>query len=684
MVMLDTLNEMDIQQWKMQRAHSRKVNMSKKRKDYQRSNLKRSLSEGAGNICTGLNGHDQAKPHRAARAALRTFLARNAIGAESDLPTISMGRPGCRKPSVSPFLTYKDHPIQDEFILDEVNTDLTADGKKACMLEADDWDTTASEGECDIMKHAEKCSSEVSGAQASLSDLSSESEADIEATTSFEKGGVGELSLGTFSKADAKCLQTEGEDLDTCKSTPAVIRRRDEEDQCHHERSLSAKRETILRNVAAQLQQRAREAEKEAAAANAKVDVMQSTAASPKYTRSDVKQALQIEKRRAAELRKKRNQAAHVQALQDKAKRALQEAKEIRDKAENEAAAVKVALLEGAYETAQSEAAVSAQQQIFFSLMEADALKQESLKAKAEMDANVQSQMVAAKLHAKSEILQMMTAAEMEVKAQSHAMVQAAQAMADNKVCAAKEKALTDASNLMARVEEQMLLKAEVEERSRLAMLEEARVRAELQARKEAECKLQPLAQKLQAQKRREATRGLKQAKELEQQRNKKFRKQALMDRQLEQQKQKELDAIRSEVMQETQEALELAAREASKLRSRAKADARTIRARARSKVQANTKAEVANMFEAAEAEAQAARKRADQEAQEMISELAREQLQAHALLESHEEQAESQKVSVPGPLAASEESEGEDEWEVLPKVLLQPVSDTCGWDIVA
>jgi len=667
---MDTACEMDIQQLKMQRARERKVNILRRRCDYKQSQERQSLIKSAGKDLKSSTGHDQAKPHRAARAALRTFLARNAIETESDVPIISMGHPGCRKPSVSPLLTYQDHPIYDELTLNGLDLDFS-DDKGAAMLQVDNCDTTASEGK----------------------EESSESELDIE--TAMPHSAIGankeapcDLSAAAVFQQETQSCQDAESDKATCDAPQAAIGAAGVENKFQAAENCTAtRREAIIREVASQLQNRVREAEKTAAAAEARADEIKSfmarREAPPKCIRKDIKQALQLEKQRAAALRKKRSQTAHVQALQDNAKRALQEAREMRDKAENEADEVKAGLLLQANVDAQSEATMWAQQEILFAQVEAEDLKEAGLNAKVEIEARAQSELAAVKSRAEDEILQMKAHAEEEMNAQADAAIQAAQAAAEAEALAVKEKALADAHALLIRVEQQMASKTEADERIRLVFLEDARTQAEVQARQDVEMKLQLEVKKFQAKEIREDAMRMKQAKELEQQRARQFRKQAQMERKLEQQKQQEFEAIRSQAAKEVEEAMKQAAAEASRMKTRAKADARAIRARARCEALAQANLEASKKLEVAQAEAQVTKIRAEQEAQETHSRLAEERLQAQAILHSMKG-VENVAACPVSPMAAAAGVEDTDEWQLLQAPLLQPISGASDWDIIA
>merc|ERR1719478_762486 len=96
------------------------------------------------------------------------------------------------------------------------------------------------------------------------------------------------------------------------------------------------------------------EAEKTALAAQAEAE--QARSELQRKNGSDRKTALQLEKQRSNELRRKRNQAAQIQTLKDKAEREKLEAQAIREQAEQEVLMTKARLLAEAQVNAQAEA----------------------------------------------------------------------------------------------------------------------------------------------------------------------------------------------------------------------------------------------------------------------------------------------------------------------------------------
>jgi len=107
--------DMDIVELKGQTASRRASSLSKDRADYKKRTS--SSSRNGRKVTATPVGSDSVTPHRAARAATRTCLAKDGIDASSDMPQISMGQAGAwkrwmRKPSVSKSLDFPDSAQQ--------------------------------------------------------------------------------------------------------------------------------------------------------------------------------------------------------------------------------------------------------------------------------------------------------------------------------------------------------------------------------------------------------------------------------------------------------------------------------------------------------------------------------------------------------------------------------------------
>jgi len=95
--------EASIETLKLQRASRRASSLSKDKAEYKK---RASMSPRTRKASAGPVGSDFATPHRAARVAIRTSLAKGKIASSSDMPQISMGHAGSwtrwvQKPSVS-------------------------------------------------------------------------------------------------------------------------------------------------------------------------------------------------------------------------------------------------------------------------------------------------------------------------------------------------------------------------------------------------------------------------------------------------------------------------------------------------------------------------------------------------------------------------------------------------------
>jgi len=147
---------LDICALKMRRAASRKRHIAAKRADYQRA---RSTPRSRSSVPA-----DRIKPHRLARTAARTFVAKGFVEGESDMPSLtSMGKRASvnarKKPSVAPLVQSGFTPSLEKSIFP--------------LTDGSDFDTTASESE-DVHKallalRTESTSDSESGAESTQS-----------------------------------------------------------------------------------------------------------------------------------------------------------------------------------------------------------------------------------------------------------------------------------------------------------------------------------------------------------------------------------------------------------------------------------------------------------------------------------------------------------------------------------
>jgi len=685
---------------KMQRASMRGKHLIKKRSDYERSRTTPSyLADGGAS--TRLRR--KIKPHRNARAANRTSLAKGLDEAKADMPSICMRRTDAwsmmsQKPCVSAVAGCKeddeegDHVFFEECLMGE--------------LEFDSDDKIGSQKEAFVPESATltEGSMRVAQAEAVITLFSANT---AEGTLSDWPVLVSRPSEKTLPDAPGSLVEhltcTESEESAEEHSSPC---NRDESTR-QQER---AARNTILRGVLA-AQQRAhdaetlqlreemqlvREAEQAALAAKAQAqDAEQKAREAEVRARelpivacedvlgarenelqqqslrtAEIKWALQLEKQRSAEYRKKRNQAVQMQSLKEKADRTLQEAREIKEQAEAEAFWVSAQLLAEAQQRAKSEADVQVQVGL-----------QALAVAEAEMKARVDAEVQAAKYQAARDAMALkeeaVAVARAEAEERARVEVEAAKSRAEADVLKLKTRAQIEANVIKARA------KAEVRES---AEKDAERVRAEVRAQEAAAVEREKQLQ-------REAASALKQAKVLEQQRAKKFRKLAEQERQEEHQKQQELAKAdeeretRSRACQEEQrlakEEAEAMLQQASQTLSNALLKTDQLLVEARGKAEA----EAVALKAAAEVEANAIKAKAEEDARSMKRQIGL--LQAQAELEAiadltmsvFEPWTQSPALDAPELQCVHSSEAG---WEIVPDSCTQPLLKGDDWDVLA
>jgi len=629
---------LDYAELKHLRSSRREVSLAMKRAEYERSLKKRSARFFARAVPVS---HQASRPHRAARAATRTWVAKGEIECQSDMPTISMGRAGMQKPSVSSLLTYTSAASSSK--LEEKQVD-----------DNSDVETHISDGADLIQEFAISETTSPALSFSAVDDemaqkLSQESELSLEDGTTEDGATASEVTSITCESpasdsAEACCPDVpQAEDTECAKMEEAVQKQ---------EKAVPAipatfMRETILREVVKQLKHQVREAEEQAKEAKVQAHRIMQEQDMQRRTEGLAlkKRALQAEKQRAAQLRKQRNQAAHMQAMKEKADRQLQEAANIRDQAEIEAVSMRAQALAEATKTAQEEVEAQVKAQLAIAKAEADSLKQDSLE--------LAEQAEKAKAEALARLQLAEEQAEKERAAATRAAVeaQAMHAEAERTAQEIRQKALEDAVALKVRCEVQMKQRMEVESRARQeAEAQRAKDEEEsaLRAKREAEAKAQ-----------REAATARKLAKEMEQQRARKFHKQAKQERCQEQMKSHMIDAMKKQIEEESRALKEKAMAEIAAMKAKANAEASAV----------TKKAEVL---------AKSIKQRAFEEVRELKQQAVMEQV------------AVQEQVSTCGPLEKPLDSEVEverddddqEDWEVLPLQSAEAMQDA-DWDVV-
>lgn len=623
---------LDCTELKQLRSSRRAACLHKRRADYERSLKKRSARFFDRALPVS---HHASRPHRAARAATRTWVAKGKIECQIDMPTISMGRVGVQKPSVSSLLMYTSAASSSKFEEkpDDVNSDVethVSDGTDSIqeLAISETMSPALSFGVVDE-EMAHKLSQEN---QLSLGDGTSENQA-----TTPEEIGI------TFESRVSASTEACGPNMPQAED--AELAKREEAEEQDNMRPATFMRETILRDLVKQLKNQVREAEEQAKEARAQAHRSMHELDMPRRTGGLVlkKQALQVERQRAAQVRKQRNQAAHMQAMKEKANRQLQEAEDIRNQAEIEAVSMRAQALAEASRTAQEEVQAQVKSQLALAKAEADSLKQDSLelaekaeKAKAEAEARLELALEQAENERHA-------AAKVVVEAQ------AMQAEAMRTAQEIRQKALQDAVAWKERCEAQMRQRFEVESRAH----QEAEAKRAEEEEESAFC----AKREAEAQAQREAARARKLAKEMDLQRSRKFHKQAKQERCQEQMKSHMIDAMKKQIEEESKALKEKAIVEIAAMRSQAKAEASAV----------TKKAEVF---------AESIKQRALEEARELKQQVCMVQ----ASLQEEVSTGESCRKPFESEVEVDHCDDDQEDWEVLPG---QSVIQDADWDVM-
>jgi hypothetical protein len=606
---------------KLRRANERSKTCYRKRVEYERNRGAR----GASSVpprAGGLRG--------AVRTASRTCLSRGVVEIGSDLPSICKAERSCRRDrqksaSVSPMLKAMSSPAMRFRTTPAVFEEHAWTGDDAKDFElppAEDSPSTQaasdSEGCAGLLDEDDEDAGSALGASVPEDDpLQEDSEVDVDSIAPAE---VAEA------KAEDFLPETAGAEQCTQQAPAAKD---------------PAKREEILRQIVSRLREQVAEANQAAGdartqAQEAEVKAAEAEAAAaraagaPSGTKATLRQARQAEKQMASELRKKRNQAARCQAIKERADKTLQEAQEIKERAEDEAIAIRARLLGEADLEARAAAEQQAGEEIARAQAEAEAMLREGSEKLAlawdEMRRQSKAEAEEARRAAEEEARAIRERAGSEARALRDTVEEGictmkvraeveAREFAEAQAKEIKEKAMADAKALRARVAEQL------QEKTRRAAEEERRAQEEKQARASAEADKAQRAAEAQAR-----AQALRKAKVLDQQRAKQVKKDAERERRREQIQEREAEAARAQVALELTTAKEQA--EAALRAARAEAIAK---ARAEQDGARQAAADARERAEAAVAEANAIRAEAEQEARAVREQLANARAQAQA-----------------------------------------------------
>jgi len=541
-----------------------------------------------------------ASPHGAVRSTTRSCLAKGLVGLEADLPTINSGRVGrngfcVRKPSVSPILGCWERTTP--YLALAFENVVPTDKLEQLMVDGDTTTDGSDDGHCSnpydltedsVVEHSDDERSDV--VVGSSDDGNSSSPAEHIEELAVNSSDIAEIDQDQHAQAadDRRRI--------------AVLHQ-----LWAAERAAREKAETIASAAYADAENannRAKETEN-AAAASLSPQQMRHHRALSTAPLPLKKQALQLERQQAAALRKKRNQAAQLDALRQKAKQALQEAEAVRDLAEAETLASKAELLAKASIEAQAEAEAYVQIEMIKAQANADLLMQSRLEDLAGAEAlwrarheeEAEARRVGMELEAveAKKRMEHVISSQLKMQARLEAEAQAVKECAEQDALALKTRAVVEAVAIRRKAEEEMA-RSKAETRVQAVVAVKAERQAEVVSGKE-------------------GSKLIKQAKALEQQRSKAFKNQAAQKRKLEQQKQRELEAAHARAAEEKAHACE----EAMAIRAEAFAFKHQLQEETREKARMHASA----MCAAAEEDARIIRARAEAEALQKIAEVA-------------------------------------------------------------
>jgi len=473
-------------EYKSIRAADRARSLNKKRSTYE---LTQSLAQQRATSAAPTS-HSGAHGHRAARVVARTCLAKGLLQTSADMPSLSLGPrgagpTGCKKTTVANLINF-----QSEWHNTDVNNvDVTPADLSALMNKGlQDWidaDATTTEG----------------------SDGNQSDRLDSVASTPFTTPQLAPTKEEPRSDDHDELTPLPSQALDTDASPVAAV------DECTTPQAASA------------------------------TEPKQTDSRARHKGRSQVKEALEMERKKAAQFRKQRNQEAHAKALAEKADLRLQKAKEVQEKAEAEALEMKAKHLAEATVLAEEQAeahrqAVQAEAQAFY---------ENSMEKLAEAEASMREQ-----LRAEAEAVRVKARDEFEAeKARLEAELQKMRRRAETEALVIKCRAEQDAKEVLQHAEAQMRQKeqAEAHQAVQTVMHKKAKETA-----------------------RQEASLALKQAKAAAANRAKSFRKEQAKERREAEMREKEIAEIRAQADAEGRAAWAKAISEAEAVKAKAEA----------------------------------------------------------------------------------------------------------------
>lgn len=693
----------DFAELKLSRGSQRQKSLLKDREDYERLVANRSLTAQRERTRSVRASRRLAHPHRAARVAARSWLAKGGVQGESDMPSVSIGHPNRQKPSASRLRLHWGGCIENEW--DEVDSDADT---SAPDFSVKDCSSQASTPTLSFARADEILGEPLAEDSLNLDPLPPQSnmEMTFEETLTASSYEVGQPKVGHCQhKAEVSKLQIShslqnklnlsfGKVNERAEVAPVVFS--SEQVAWDVEHQSRTRRESILKEIVTKLRIQAREAEVQAEEAHARALEMEQKMAAQKQHEEKEKRAATL--KLAKSMDRQRAQKLHKQVEQERRKDEVQrnELEAVRAQAEEEKMAIRQqALSEVAATKAKARAAraqvlaaakVEAQMSAFAEAeslrAEAERLAESAQAEAASLRAEAETVAETIKAKAAADAKELLLKAEAE-RAETQILAEAAEhklhlsygLQAGLTLTHAKSDIIEEHASLTSRRES--ILKEIVSK-----LRQQAR-EAEQQA-KDAKAQALEFQQKATAQQQKqEVVATLKLAKSIDRQRACKAQKQAEQDRCKAEAQRIELETVRVQAEGENRLIKQQAFLEAAATKSKAKSDARAARARAISaamvEAQERACAEAASLRAEAERVAEAIMTKAAADADHFLREAKAQKDIATAINSPLEEPAPLHDAAKDDLLDQAVDMLEED-WHVLSGT---EVEDD-GWDVLA
>jgi len=700
---------------KLQRASRRAHSVHKDRQDYNRVLAKREKSQKEDRTSSMPASCRHARPHGAARAVARSWLAKGEVTCETDMPSISIGHPDMHKPTAtrlasckrqsqkdevdsdvetsvpddrvsaysSPTLScLEDHPVYEELSQEDslgepalaLEPEYSSPGDQPC-----NWIADADSGTLQFAKAEQQGPVRTNR----FGDMSVDSHSTTWKLRGYavldRLGDISVLAHTTHSQPRSHCLNNRFGDMSVnCHSTTWKLR-----GYCVSDRFGDFSADSLTMNSNAESSHETPCASHETPCAPHEtpcvsreqilrevVSKLRLQAREAEQEAGEAKAHVQEVQEKAAAQHLKEEFSARKQAMQTEKQRVAQLRKQRNqaahldaiqgkaDRALQEAAAIReqaqddaISMRAQVLAKASKEAHEQAEMHREAELLAAQA-EAEALKADS-WEAAKQAEILKAEAAAEAEALKMLAGKEQAAAAETKAQAVAMHAEAERAARMIREEALEDVVALKARVFDQLREKAEAENKARQEASEEfAKESARLAALSEADAKCKAAAA------------ALKLGKAMQQQNARKIHKQSEQERR----QCVELDAMKAVAEAEMQDIKQKALYEVAAMKTKAKTDAKEARTRAiaaaKTEALERAQAEAAALRAAAEKEAELIKAKAARDVEELMR-----QAQTAALpVPQEEETLDDNCLPAVAAVAVDEcDLEADEDWQLLP-----------------